>query len=438
MRFENITKKFDDFVAVKNVTLDIYEREFFALARAVGLRKEHATAGCSPASSVRPRAASSSPAHDITELPPYERPVNMMFQSYALFPHMTVEGNIGFGLRQEGMAKDKIAERVEEAMAMLELQQVRQTQAHQLSGGQQQRVALARAIAKKPRIVLLDEPLGALDKKLRQQAQFELMRIQETTGTTFIIVTHDQEEAMTVASRIAVMDKGDLVQVATPGEIYENPKTRYIAGFIGDVNVFEGKVSGVSEGCIEIDAKDGYKFKTRSTEPVTVGQQVWLALRPEKIRIAHDQPASAINAIPGKVEDVGYLGSISHYHVRTAPGERVTALRANSAHTVERPISWEDQRLARLAGRRRRGSDALGVRSDEHSNNSGPRRWYVIAAPYLWLLAVFPRAILHRLQAFAFRCRDRHSALYADTSAGRGHYGFHLQARLRKLHLHFQ
>ncbi len=227
-------------------------------------------------------------------------------------------------------------------MAMLELQKFAKRKPNQLSGGQQQRVALARAIAKKPRLVLLDEPLGALDKKLRQQAQFELMHIQETTGTTFIIVTHDQEEAMTVASRIAVMDKGDLVQVATPGEIYENPKTRYIAGFIGDVNVFPGKVSGVSEGCIEINANDGYKFKTRSTEPVTVGQEVWLALRPEKIRIAHEQPQSAINAIPGKVEDIGYLGSISHYHVRTASGERVTALRANAAHTVERPISWED------------------------------------------------------------------------------------------------
>ena len=341
VRFENITKKFDDFVAVKNVTLDIYEREFFALL---------GPSGCGKSTLLRMLAGFERPTEgrtivagqDITELPPYERPVNMMFQSYALFPHMTVEGNIGFGLRQEGMTKDKIAERVDEAMAMLELQKFAKRKPNQLSGGQQQRVALARAIAKKPRLVLLDEPLGALDKKLRQQAQFELMHIQETTGTTFIIVTHDQEEAMTVASRIAVMDKGDLVQVATPGEIYENPKTRYIAGFIGDVNVFPGKVSGVSEGCIEINANDGYKFKTRSTEPVTVGQEVWLALRPEKIRIAHEQPQSAINAIPGKVEDIGYLGSISHYHVRTASGERVTALRANAAHTVERPISWED------------------------------------------------------------------------------------------------
>ncbi|ADJ23238.1 MAG: ABC transporter ATP-binding protein [Hyphomicrobium denitrificans] len=341
VRFENVTKKFDDFVAVNNVTLDIYEREFFALL---------GPSGCGKSTLLRMLAGFEMPTdgrtivagQDITNLPPYERPVNMMFQSYALFPHMTVEGNIGFGLRQEGMAKDKIAERVDEAMTMLELRPFAKRKPNQLSGGQQQRVALARAIAKKPRIVLLDEPLGALDKKLRQQAQFELMRIQETTGTTFIIVTHDQEEAMTVASRIAVMDKGELVQVATPGDIYENPKTRYIAGFIGDVNVFEGKVSAVSEGCVEIDANDGYKFKTRSAEPVTVGQQVWLALRPEKIRIAHDKPASPLNAIPGKVEDIGYLGSISHYHVRTAPGERVTALRANAAHAVERTINWEE------------------------------------------------------------------------------------------------
>jgi putrescine transport system ATP-binding protein len=341
VRFENITKRFDDFVAVKNITLDIYEREFFALL---------GPSGCGKSTLLRMLAGFERPTEgktivagqDITDLPPYERPVNMMFQSYALFPHMTVEGNIGFGLRQEGMPKDKIAERVDEAMGMLQLRQFAKRKPNQLSGGQQQRVALARAIAKKPRIVLLDEPLGALDKKLRQQAQFELMRIQETTGTTFIIVTHDQEEAMTVASRIAVMDKGDLVQVATPGDIYENPKSRYIAGFIGDVNVFDGKVSGISDGCIEIDAKDGSKFRTRSTETVTVGQDVGLALRPEKIRIGHEKPESAVNAIAGKVEDVGYLGSISHYHVRTAGGDRVTALRANSAHTVERPISWED------------------------------------------------------------------------------------------------
>ncbi len=341
VRFEGITKRFDDFVAVDNVTLDIYEREFFALL---------GPSGCGKSTLLRMLAGFERPTEgrlivagqDITALPPYERPVNMMFQSYALFPHMTVERNIGFGLRQEGMAKDKIADRVDEVMGMLELRQFAKRKPNQLSGGQQQRVALARAIAKKPRIVLLDEPLGALDKKLRQQAQFELMRIQETTGTTFVIVTHDQEEAMTVASRIAVMEKGVLVQVATPGDIYENPKTRYIAGFIGDVNIFDGTVSKIIDGCIEINGQNGCTFRTKSAEPVSVGQQVGLALRPEKIRITREKPASDVNVIPGKVEDVGYLGSISHYHGRTAAGQRVTALRANAAHTVEQSISWED------------------------------------------------------------------------------------------------
>jgi putrescine transport system ATP-binding protein len=341
VRFEGVSKRFDDFVAVNDVTLDIYEKEFFALL---------GPSGCGKSTLLRMLAGFERPTagklivagQDITQLPPYERPVNMMFQSYALFPHMTVERNIGFGLRQEGMPKDRIEERVEEAMDMLELRQFAKRKPNQLSGGQQQRVALARAIAKKPRIVLLDEPLGALDKKLRQQAQFELMRIQETTGTTFIIVTHDQEEAMTVASRIAVMEKGVLVQVATPGDIYENPKTRYIAGFIGDVNVFEGTVANIVDGCIEIAAKDGYKFRTKSTETVSAGQQVGLALRPEKIRIGREKPTEECNAIPGKVEDIGYLGSISHYHVRTPAGQRITALRANAAHTVEQSITWED------------------------------------------------------------------------------------------------
>lgn len=341
VRFEGVTKRFDDFIAVNNVTLDIYEKEFFALL---------GPSGCGKSTLLRMLAGFERPTEgklivagqDITELPPYERPVNMMFQSYALFPHMTVERNIGFGLRQEGMPKDKIADRVDEVMGMLELRQFAKRKPNQLSGGQQQRVALARAIAKRPRIVLLDEPLGALDKKLRQQAQFELMRIQETTGTTFIIVTHDQEEAMTVASRIAVMEKGVLVQVATPGDIYENPKTRYIAGFIGDVNIFDGTVSKISDGCIEINGDADYRFKTKSAEPVSVGQPVGLALRPEKIRITREKPTSDVNVIAGKVEDIGYLGSISHYHVRTASGERITALRANAAHSAEQTITWED------------------------------------------------------------------------------------------------
>ncbi len=343
VRFQNVTKRFGDFVAVKNCNLDIYDREFFALL---------GPSGCGKSTLLRMLAGFETPTEgriivdgtDITDLAPYEREkINMMFQSYALFPHMTVESNIGFGLRQEGMAKDEIAHRVNEAMGLVELQKFAKRKPHQLSGGQQQRVALARAIAKKPRIMLLDEPLGALDKRLRQTAQFELMRIQETTGTTFIIVTHDQEEAMTVASRIAVMDHGELVQIATPGDIYEAPESRYVAQFIGDVNVFEGKVIGVSDGYADLAWTGGdATMKVRATTKVEPGQQVWLAIRPEKLRIGLEKPAAAFNVIPGKVDDVGYLGSISHYHVRTGNGQRVTALRANSSHTVERPISWED------------------------------------------------------------------------------------------------
>ncbi len=344
VRFENVTKRFGDFVAVDNLTLDIYEREFFALL---------GPSGCGKTTLLRMLAGFEKPTEgkvlvdgqDITDLAPYERPnINMMFQSYALFPHMTVERNVGFGLRQEGMPADQIEQRVQEAMNLVELSQFAKRKPHQLSGGQQQRVALARAIAKKPRIMLLDEPLGALDKKLRNQAQFELMRIQETTGTTFIIVTHDQEEAMTVASRIAVMNHGLLMQVSTPGEIYEAPQSRYVSQFIGDVNILEGKVAGVANGIVDIEpVAGGGRFQAQASDGLSAGQQVWLAVRPEKLKIGLEQPAGSVNVIRGQVDDVGYLGSISHYHVRTDAGQRVTALRTNASHSVERSISWEDQ-----------------------------------------------------------------------------------------------
>ncbi|MEQ1715569.1 MAG: ABC transporter ATP-binding protein [Hyphomicrobium sp.] len=343
VRFENVTKRFGDFVAVNNCTLDIWEREFFALL---------GPSGCGKSTLLRMLAGFEKPTEgrilvggkDITDLAPYERTdVNMMFQSYALFPHMTVEKNIGFGLRQEGMAKGDIEARVGEAMALVELQKFAHRKPHQLSGGQQQRVALARAIAKKPRIMLLDEPLGALDKKLRQTAQFELMRIQETTGTTFIIVTHDQEEAMTVASRIAVMNHGELVQIATPGDIYEMPQSRYVAQFIGDVNAFEGKVATLSGGFAEIEWTGGGRFKAIAPEGLSIGQQVWLALRPEKMRIGLTKPTTNCNMVQGKVDDVGYLGSTSQYHTKLANGQRVTVIRANAAQSVEQNIKWEDE-----------------------------------------------------------------------------------------------
>lgn len=344
VRFENVTKRFGDFVAVKNVTLDIWEREFFALL---------GPSGCGKSTLLRMLAGFEKPTEgrvivngkDITDLAPYERmDVNMMFQSYALFPHMTVEKNIGFGLRQEGMPKDQIDERVKEAMNLVELQKFAHRKPHQLSGGQQQRVALARAIAKKPRIMLLDEPLGALDKRLRQTAQFELMRIQETTGTTFIIVTHDQEEAMTVASRIGVMNHGELVQIATPGDIYETPNSQYVAQFLGDVNVLEGKVAALGNGTVDIDWVGGGRFKAVAPEGLSVGQQVFLGLRPEKMRVSLQKPDNNNNVVTGKVDDVGYLGSTTHYHaILDGTGQRVTVLRANAAQTAESSIKWEDQ-----------------------------------------------------------------------------------------------
>jgi putrescine transport system ATP-binding protein len=346
VRFENVTKRFGSFVAVNNISLDIYEREFFALL---------GPSGCGKTTLLRMLAGFEKPTEgriivngkDVTDLAPYERSeVNMMFQSYALFPHMTVERNVGFGLRQEGMPAADIGKRVDEAMEMLELKKFAKRKPHQLSGGQQQRVALARAIAKKPRIMLLDEPLGALDKRLRQTAQFELMHIQESTGTTFIIVTHDQEEAMTVSSRIAVMDHGELVQVSTPGEIYETPQSQYVASFIGDVNILECRVADVTpDGHVELKWVDGDGTFVANAPPAGASkdQQVWLALRPEKVHIGLDKPADATNAIAGKVDNIGYLGSISHYHVAVGNDERVTALRTNAAQTVENTINWENQ-----------------------------------------------------------------------------------------------
>ena len=241
MRFEAVTKRFGDFTAVDNLSLDLYEREFFALL---------GPSGCGKTTLLRMLAGFETPdqgrvlldGEDISPIPPYRRPVNMMFQSYALFPHLTVEGNIAFGLKQDGLPKSEIATRVAEGLALVRLEAFGKRKPHQLSGGQRQRVALARALVKRPRVFLLDEPLAALDKKLREETQFELMDLQSKLGLTFIIVTHDQEEAMTMADRIGVMNHGRLSQVATPSELYEQPNSRWVADFIGDVNLVEGRL----------------------------------------------------------------------------------------------------------------------------------------------------------------------------------------------------
>ncbi|HEY9548281.1 MAG TPA: polyamine ABC transporter ATP-binding protein, partial [Kiloniellaceae bacterium] len=281
---------------------------------------------------------------DMSGVPPYQRPVNMMFQSYALFPHMNVEKNIAFGLKQDGMPRPEIERRVAEVIEMVQLAPFAKRRPHQLSGGQRQRVALARSLVKKPKMLLLDEPLGALDKNLRTQTQFELMNIQEETGITFVIVTHDQEEAMTVSSRIAVMDHGRIVQVSTPGELYEYPNSRYVAEFIGEVNILEGRVSQREGDHLLVQSPEaGCAIETgQSGEPQ--GRQVWIAIRPEKLMISKEPPpAGSRNCMTGEVWDIGYLGNLSIYHVKLDSGKMITATQANMARLIERPITWEER-----------------------------------------------------------------------------------------------
>jgi putrescine transport system ATP-binding protein len=345
IRFENVTKRFGEAVAVDHLSLDIFEGEFFCLL---------GPSGCGKTTLMRMLAGFETPSEgsitlgnqNLAGVPPYRRPVNMMFQSYALFPHMSVEKNIAFGLKQDGMPKDQIAERVSEMLRLVQLENLARRNPSQLSGGQRQRVALARALAKKPKVLLLDEPLGALDKKLREETQFELMDIQHDLHMTFVVVTHDQEEAMTMADRIAVMDHGRIVQVATPGEIYEQPKTRFIAEFVGDVNILEGHVQGQENGL--------WHVKTSSAEaPLTIddpdevlhsGQAVAIAVRPEKMVIQRDPPGTdAINVLTGEVWDIGYLGDWTVYRVKLATGETLRVTRANASRFVENPIDWDEQ-----------------------------------------------------------------------------------------------
>jgi putrescine transport system ATP-binding protein len=346
IRFENITKKFGNFTAVDNLTLDIYEKEFFSLL---------GPSGCGKTTLMRMLAGFEEPTEgrillqgqDIRGVPPYRRPTNMMFQSYALFPHMTVEKNIAFGLEQDNLPKGEITARVEEMLKLVKLEQFAKRKPNQLSGGQRQRVALARSLAKRPKVLLLDEPLGALDKKLREETQFELMDLQHTLGLTFLIVTHDQEEAMTVSDRIAVMDKGVIVQVATPAEIYEAPNSRYVADFIGDINILEGTITGTTSalgapGIVEIDC-DGLVAAVEQECQAVKGDKVAFAVRPEKVRISVDAPAdAAANSFYGEVWDIGYLGDFSLFLVRSEDGRVLRAAQANVSRLVDRPITFGD------------------------------------------------------------------------------------------------
>ncbi len=343
VRFEGVTKMYGDYPALDHLDLNIYEREFFALL---------GPSGCGKTTMLRMLAGFEQPTtgrifiggKDITDVPPNKRPVNMMFQSYALFPHMSVEKNIGFGLKQEGKNKDEIADRVNEMLKLVQLEPFAKRKPHQLSGGQRQRVALARSLAKKPKLLLLDEPLGALDKKLRERTQFELMTLQETLGLTFVIVTHDQEEAMTVSSRIAVMDKGVIRQMATPTNIYEAPKSRYVADFIGDVNFIEAKVISTTGLNAVLQSKTGTELHLESdTQEVETGETVWLAIRPEKMEVSKTPPDPSMNRVQGEVWDIAYTGHYSIYHVHLQDGSTLKAQVANRRRVRNRDITWEDK-----------------------------------------------------------------------------------------------
>src|SRR6516225_9633930 len=343
VRFDGVSKQFSGVSAVEALSLDIFPGEFFALL---------GPSGCGKTTLLRLLAGLEAPdegrivldGKDIAPVPPYRRPINMMFQSYALFPHLTVEGNVAFGLKQEKLAKAEIVARVEEMLALVRLEAFAKRKPHQLSGGQRQRVALARSLVKRPHVLLLDEPLAALDKKLRGETQFELMQLQQRLGLTFVIVTHDQQEAMTVADRIAVMDRGRLIQVATPQEIYERPNSRWVADFIGDVNLIEGSVTDAGADGIVVASVAAGRLRALSPTDAKPGDVVWVALRPEKVRIAHaPPPTDGDNCVAGQVGNIGYLGDLSVYKVRLDNGIVMKAAVANVTRLVERPIGWEDR-----------------------------------------------------------------------------------------------
>lgn len=346
LKIERVTKYFDETLAVDEVTLEINKGEIFALLGGSGSGKS---------TLLRMLAGFEMPSEgriwldgvDITKLPPYERQINMMFQSYALFPHMTVEQNIAFGLKQNRLNKTEIAERVAEMLKLVHMTEYAKRKPHQLSGGQRQRVALARSLAKRPKLLLLDEPMGALDKKLRSQMQLELVEIIERVGVTCVMVTHDQEEAMTMAERIAIMHQGWIAQVGSPMDIYETPASRLVCEFIGNVNLFDGEI-------IADDSDQAVIACAQLERPIYIGhgitslaenKQVTFALRPEKLLLSSEPPElehQDYNWAKGIVHDIAYLGGHSVYHVELKEGVIVQAFIANSERNVKRP-TWDDQ-----------------------------------------------------------------------------------------------
>jgi putrescine transport system ATP-binding protein len=338
---ERVTKKFGDFTAVNDASLKIYQGELFCLLGG---------SGCGKTTLLRMLAGFEEPNSgrilidgvDMAGVPPYERPVNMMFQSYALFPHMSVEQNVAFGLKQDGLAKAQITPRVAAMLDLVKLGAFAKRKPHQLSGGQRQRVALARALVKQPKLLLLDEPLAALDKKLREHTQFELVHLQEQLGVTFVVVTHDQEEAMSLSTRIGVMNSGEIVQVGTPQEIYEFPGSRFVAEFIGNVNLFHGRMIEDMPDHVRIESPElGGAIYVDHGVSAAPDAQLWAAIRPEKINVSVERPAQTDNVGHGIVKDIAYLGDMSVYLVQLDSGKTVRVTQPNVYRHADECISWD-------------------------------------------------------------------------------------------------
>ncbi|MFI4955402.1 MAG: polyamine ABC transporter ATP-binding protein [Gammaproteobacteria bacterium] len=343
VRIQKLTKSFDKFVAVDDVELTIQKGEIFGLLGSSGSGKStllHMLAGFE-----EPTAGKIFiDGVDMSGIPPYLRPVNMMFQSYALFPHMTVEQNIAFGLKQDKIPKEQIKERVAKMLAMVRMEAYAKRKPHQLSGGQRQRVALARSLAKKPKLLLLDEPMGALDKKLREQMQLEVVSILESVGVTCMMVTHDQEEAMTMTHRIGIMDKGCILQIGAPKEVYETPTSRFTAEFIGSINMFEGTIVEDEPEYVMITSKDlENPIYVNHGIASELGMQVWVGIRPEKVFLSKETPEVITNSAKGIVKDIAYLGSHSIYHVALNNGKIIIANVYNIDRINKLEITWNDE-----------------------------------------------------------------------------------------------
>ena len=346
IQIKGLSKQFDDFTAVDNVTLDIYKGELFTILGG---------SGCGKSTLLRMLAGFEVPSAgqiiidgvDMANIPAYDRPINMMFQSYAVFPHMTVEQNIGYGLKKDKLAKAEIATRVKDMLHLVQLDELAKRKPHHLSGGQRQRVALARALIKQPKVLLLDEPLAALDKKLREQTQFELINLQYELGITFVVVTHDQEEAMTLSDRLAVMDAGRFLQTGTPTQVYESPNNRFVADFFGTINFFNATVVSTDPAtntlCAKLE-KTGTQLKANSDVVFAAGTEITIAVRPEKIIVSQQRPeGDHLTITKGTVEDLAYYGNRSLYRIRSQSGRIIQVSAQNYQRSEALVLEWDDE-----------------------------------------------------------------------------------------------